>query len=76
MFDEALTLVRLLLTQDTVSLHGEFFTVTEARIGPLPAKPLDLWLGGSAPAALRRAGRLGDGWLASFLTPEESAAGV
>ncbi len=44
----------------------------EASVGPAPAKPLDLWLGGSAPGALRRVGRLGDGWLGSFLTPPEA----
>ncbi len=32
-------------------------------------------MGGSAPGALRRAGRLADGWLASFLTPAEAGAG-
>ncbi|MEP7025562.1 MAG: LLM class flavin-dependent oxidoreductase, partial [Actinomycetota bacterium] len=70
-FDESLELIRLLLSQETVSFEGQFFTVTDARIGPLPAKPLDIWLGGSAPAGLRRAGRLGDGWLASFMSPDE-----
>ena len=75
-FDESLTLVRLLLQQDRVSFTGEFFTVTDASVGPRPARPLDLWLGGSAPGALRRIGRLGDGWLASFLTPAEAGAGV
>jgi probable F420-dependent oxidoreductase len=44
-------------------------------VGPLPAKPLDIWLGGSAPGALRRVGRFADGWLASFITPAEAAAG-
>jgi probable F420-dependent oxidoreductase len=58
-----------------VSFKGEFFAVDSASVGPLPAKPLDIWLGGSAPGALRRTGRLGDGWLASLLTPEEAAAG-
>ena len=48
---------------------------SRASIGPLPAKPLDIWVGGSAPGALRRAGRLADGWLASFLTPAEAGAG-
>ncbi|MBO0775397.1 MAG: TIGR03854 family LLM class F420-dependent oxidoreductase [Actinobacteria bacterium] len=75
-FDESLELIRLLLRQETVSFTGEFFTVTGARTGPLPARPPDIWLGGSAPAALRRAGRLGDGWLASYLTPAETAAGI
>jgi probable F420-dependent oxidoreductase len=37
--------------------------------------PLDIWLAGSAPAALRHIGRLGDGWLGSFLTPGEARAG-
>jgi probable F420-dependent oxidoreductase len=74
-FDESLQLLRLLLTQDTVSFSGRFFTVDGASVGPLPPKPLDIWLGGSAPGALRRVGRLGDGWLASFITPAEAAAG-
>ncbi len=74
-FDESLTLIRRLLSQETVSFHGEFFSVESASAGPPPARPLDIWLGGSAPGALRRVGRLGDGWLASFLTPAEAGAG-
>jgi len=75
-FDEALTLLRLMLTDETVTFHGRFFDVTDASAGPLPAKPLDIWLGGSAPAGLRRVGRLADGWLGSFLTPAEAADAV
>src|SRR5271156_3305825 len=41
-FDEALTLIRRLLTEETVTFEGQFFTVTGAHIGPLPAKPLDI----------------------------------
>ncbi len=74
-FDEALKLLRLLLREETVSFAGEFFAVEGASVGPLPAEPLDIWLGGSVPAALRRVGRFGDGWLASFVTPEEARAG-
>jgi probable F420-dependent oxidoreductase len=74
-FDESLELVRLLLSQETVSFSGQFFAVQAATVGPLPAKPLDIWLGGSAPGALRRVGRLGDGWLASFITPGEASEG-
>jgi probable F420-dependent oxidoreductase len=73
-FEESLRLIRLLLTQERVSVRGEFFTVDEAHIGPLPAKPLDIWLGGSAPGALDRVGRLADGWLGSFLAPAEALA--
>ena len=73
-FEESLRLIRLLLTQQQVSWRGEFFAVDGAHIGPLPAKPLDIWLGGSAPAALSRVGRLADGWLGGLLTPGEARA--
>lgn len=71
-FDESMELLRLLLAQDDVSYSGQFFTVESATVGPRPAKPLDIWLGGSAPEGLRRAGRFADGWLGSFLTPAEA----
>jgi probable F420-dependent oxidoreductase len=75
-FDEALTLLRLMLTNDSVTFAGSFFAVENASVGPRPAKPLDLWLGGSAEAGLRRVGRLADGWLGSLLTPAEAGAAV
>jgi len=75
-FDEALVLLRLLLTTEKVSFAGSYFSVSGASVGPLPAKPLDIWLGGSAPGALRRVGRLADGWLGSLLTPAEAGAAV
>jgi probable F420-dependent oxidoreductase len=74
LFDESLRLLRLLLEQDTVSFAGEFFSVQGASAGPRPVKPLDIWLGGTAPGALQRIGRLGDGWLGSFITPAEAKA--
>lgn len=73
-FEEALTVVRRLLTEPSVTHHGRFFDVDDAGVAPLPARPLDLWLGGRAPVGLRRAGQLGDGWLGSFVTPDEAAA--
>ena len=73
-FDESLELLRLLLREEQVSFTGQYFTVEGASIGPRPAKPIDIWTGGSAPGALRRTGRLADGWLGSFLTPAEAGA--
>ncbi|AEH07876.1 MULTISPECIES: TIGR03854 family LLM class F420-dependent oxidoreductase [Protofrankia] len=75
-FDEALVLLRRLLTEPSVTFHGRYFTLDDVGIGTLPAKPLDIWLGGAAPAALRRVGRLGDGWLASLITPSDAARGI
>lgn len=73
-FDESLELLRLLLSQPEVTFCGRFFEVAGASAGPLPGRVPDIWLGGSAPAGLRRAGRLADGWLGSFLTPQEAGA--
>ncbi|GGL27622.1 TIGR03854 family LLM class F420-dependent oxidoreductase [Nocardia jinanensis] len=75
-FDESLRLLRAVLRDDDVDFEGDYFTVRGARVGRRPARPLDIWLGGRAPAAFRRIGRYGDGWLGSFLTPAEAAAGV
>jgi probable F420-dependent oxidoreductase len=75
-FDESLALLRRLLAEDHVDFDGQFFTVKGATVGPRPEKPLDIWLGGSAPAGLRRVGRLADGWLGSLLTPAEAASAV
>ena len=71
-FDEALRLLRATLDQDTVTFTGRHFAVTDAVVAPRPVPPLDIWLGGSAPAAFRRIGRLADGWLGSFVTPSEA----
>jgi probable F420-dependent oxidoreductase len=75
-FDESLELMRLLLTAERVSFDGQFFTVTDVTVGTPPAKPLDIWLAGTAPAGLRRTGRLADGWLGSLVTPAEAGAAV
>lgn len=71
-FEEAIKVVRALLTEPQVTHHGEFFHLVEASVGPLPTKPLDLWLGGRLPVSMNRIGRLGDGWLGSFITPAEA----
>jgi probable F420-dependent oxidoreductase len=78
-FDESLEVVRRLLREPSVTFHGDFFDFDEVTVGGVgepPQPPLDIWLGGSAPAGLRRIGRYGDGWLASFITPDEAADGV
>ncbi|MQA16150.1 MAG: TIGR03854 family LLM class F420-dependent oxidoreductase [Pseudonocardiaceae bacterium] len=72
-FEEALGVVRTLLTEPSVTHHGEFFHFDNASVAPLPIKPLDLWLGGRLPVGMRRVGRLADGWLGSFVTPDEAA---
>ena len=74
--DEALPLLRRLWAGETVSHQGAAGTFKDVTLAPLPVQqPLEVWLGGTAPAALERCGRLADGWLPSLCTPEEAAAG-
>jgi probable F420-dependent oxidoreductase len=74
--EEAVVLMKRLWTEDEVTHEGKYFTVRELRLGPKPAqKPHpDVWFGGHSPAALSRVGRLGEGWLPSFVGPAEYEA--
>jgi probable F420-dependent oxidoreductase len=75
-FDEALPLIRRLWTEDAVDHDGPRFSYRDLSVRPKPVQqPPDVWLGGRAKSELRRVGRLGDGWLPSFSTPGEVAAG-
>ncbi len=58
-FEEAMVVLRRLLTEPSVTHHGRFFDLDDVAVAPLPARPLDLWLGGRAPAGLARAGPAG-----------------
>ena len=74
--DEALPLLRRLWAGETVGHDGPAGSFRDVKLSPLPVQqPLEVWLGGTAPAALERCGRLSDGWLPSLCTPEEAAAG-
>ena len=75
-FEEAVPLLRRLWSEDGVDHDGERFAYRSLTVRPKPAQdPLEIWLGGISPSELKRTGRLGDGWLPSFCTPEEAAAG-
>ena len=62
--DEQITLMRALWSGEEVTHHGEFYDVDGWICRPTPPRPIPLWIGGARPPALRRAGRLGDGWIA------------
>jgi alkanesulfonate monooxygenase SsuD/methylene tetrahydromethanopterin reductase-like flavin-dependent oxidoreductase (luciferase family) len=61
--DECLQVLRLLLAGTPVTFHGEFFDLDDALILPAPPSPVPLIVGGRSDAAVRRAARLGDGWI-------------
>lgn len=76
--DEMIVLMRRLWTEESVTSHGRFFSVESASIAPRPWQKngLPIWIGGRSEAALRRTGRLGDGWLVSSVAPAEVEAGI
>jgi probable F420-dependent oxidoreductase len=75
--DEAIHVIRLLWTEDDVSFQGEFYKLDRVTIFPKPWQtPPPIWIGGKSEAAMRRTARLGDGWIPSFITPEELRVGV
>jgi probable F420-dependent oxidoreductase len=61
--DEQIDVLRQLWTQESVTVDGRFHHISAAGLAPLPIqRPIPIWLGASAPAALRRVGRVADGW--------------
>jgi probable F420-dependent oxidoreductase len=63
-FDDQIALLRRLWTEDSLEHDDGHDTVPGAGIAPLPVqRPIPVWIGGMAPTALRRAGRIADGWL-------------
>jgi alkanesulfonate monooxygenase SsuD/methylene tetrahydromethanopterin reductase-like flavin-dependent oxidoreductase (luciferase family) len=73
---EALRCVRMLMTGEEVDFRGRFFELQGA-VRPAPTVPIPILVGGRSDAALVRAGQLGDGWLALWVSPRrfEEAAG-
>jgi probable F420-dependent oxidoreductase len=74
LFDEMLGVMRKCWTGRPFSHDGARFHYDGIRVRPAPQR-MDVWLGGIAPSELKRVGRLADGWLPSFVTPADAAAG-
>lgn len=70
--EEAITLWRQLWRGDEGPFHGRFHSFEEIRFKPLPARGEDLtiWSGGRDPRALKRAGRLAQGYHSSATGPD------
>lgn len=70
--DEALGAIRALWTEEPAGFEGRTvrFTDVAMRFGPVQRPHPPIWVGGRSEPALARAGRLGDGWLAYFVTAE------
>jgi probable F420-dependent oxidoreductase len=63
MVEEQIEVLRRLWSQEVITYHGQFHTINEAGINPLPVhRSIPIWTGGRADVLLRRTARLADGW--------------
>lgn len=68
--NEAIEVLKRLWTEDGVTFEGKHFQLDDVTLYPKPFRPVPIFVGGRSDAALRRAGRLGDGYTGIWLTPE------
>ena len=61
--DEMIEIIRGLTTGSFFEYHGEHYDIESIKICPVPSEPIPILIGGHADVALRRAARLGDGWM-------------
>ena len=69
---EQVEVMRRLWTEDLVTYKGRFHDMTEVNIVPAPVqRPIPVWFGGASDAVVRRAARIGDGWM-PIVPPDEA----
>ena len=61
--DEAIEIIRACLGGGMVEYHGRHYQFGRLQMSPAPTEPVPIYVGGLSPAGLRRAARLGDGWI-------------
>lgn len=63
--DEMIDIIRGLTDPawDYFGYQGEFYDIPDIRITPVPTQRIPLLIGGQTDAALKRAARIGDGWM-------------
>jgi len=61
--DDSIVILRGLAAGGYFEYQGKTFTLPPVKIAPVPTEPIPVLIGGHADAALRRAARLGDGWM-------------
>ena len=69
--DEAIEVVRRLWTEDRVAHEGRHFQFGAVTLAPKPARVPPIWVGGRAEAAMRRAGRVGDGYISHMCAADK-----
>jgi probable F420-dependent oxidoreductase len=74
--DEQIEVLRTLWRGGMVEHHGEHYDFDKVEMAPVPSKPVPILVGGHSERALRRAARIGDGWIGIHYTLAELEAYV
>ena len=72
--DECIKVIRGLSTGDYFEFAGEHYRIPSIRLNPVPTEPVPILIGGHGETGLRRAARLGDGWISAGSSTEELMA--
>ena len=76
MFVASINTLRALWRGESVD-ESRYWNISQAKISPLPAEPVDIWVGAAADKAVERTARIAEGWLASpGLTPTQAGEAV
>ena len=72
-FDECIEIVRGLCTGDYFGFDGHYYKFAPLKLNPVPSEPVPVLIGGHSDANLRRAARIGDGWISAGSSTEQLA---
>lgn len=74
--DEMLEIMQLLWSGEMVQYQGQHYQFTAMEMNPAPSARIPIWIGGISDPAMKRAARLGDGWVTDLQTSEEIIASI
>jgi len=74
--EEWVAIMRECWTTEEPRFDGRHYRFDPVHFQPRPVRPIPILIGGNSPAALRRAGRIGDGWFGTAVTLEEAHASI
>ena len=70
--DEQIEILKGLMGGNYFGFKGEFYDIPEIKLCPVPSKPVPILIGGHSNLALKRAARVGDGWISAGLSIEDT----
>ena len=70
--DELISILKGLMGGEYFAFKGEFYDIPEIKLCPVPTQPVPILIGGHSDLALKRAAKLGDGWISAGVSLEQA----